>query len=141
MTNLIMLPDEVWNEVSYWTITPKQERPLDRNFISLNHNDRDSYVLMSEDLMNAGGLTCLEYHIYLHLYPEDNTAEQIFMLDVPFLICGPGGPTPEQEAAEMPEVRLTECAPVDYQDQPKVFEALLSLESKGYINIERKQPD
>lgn len=139
MRKFIRIPDETWCDVGYWLISPKSNNGLDRNFITLNHDERNGYILISENLMNASGLTCLEHHILLNLSPEENEAEHVFMLEVPFLICGPDGPTKEQQEADVPEITISQSAPLDYLDQPKVLEALLSLEKKGHIVISREQ--
>lgn len=141
MSELKLLADDTWAEVSYWTFEPMATMPRDRENITFNHNDRESYVLLSEFIMNMPGMTCLEHFIFSRLYPGQNEAEQVFMLDIPFLIVGPGGLSEEQLSATPPPITLFKGAPYEFDDQQKVLEALLSLESKGLITITRNKPN
>lgn len=133
MSHLIELSDETWNKVSDWNVTPKLQSSLDRDYMTFNHDDRNGYLLISEQLMEIQGLNCLEFHIFIHLQRDQSNLETILMLDLPIFI---GTPTTKQEA-EMAATTLFAGAPPEYLDQPKVLEAVLSLESKGLIVIER----
>lgn len=139
MSELKLLPDEIWSKVGYWTFKLNTTSTLDRNFINFNHDDRSGYMLVSEDLLERPGLTCLEFHILIRIRASGNEAEEMFMLDIPFMICGPSGPTQAQLDAKMPDVTLCESAPIDYLDQNKVLEALINLETKGLIIINRNE--
>ncbi len=137
MNNIIHLSDDVWSEIGSWKVAPKGVKHLDHSSISFNHDDRDTYMLFSESLLETNGLSCLEFHILIKLFREGNDIQDLFMLDFPFLICGSEGLTQEQLDAEPPEATLYESAPLEYLDQPKVLEAILNLEKKGLIIISR----
>ncbi len=135
MSKLLRLSEDVWENIWHWNIIPIGKSSLDHNYISLNHNDAYGYKLISEQMLSQKSLNCLEFHILINLHFEENSMENVLMLDVPFMVCGMGGPTEEQLAAEAPEITLYDSAPIEYLDQPKVLEAILSLEKKGHIKI------
>ena len=137
MSKFIELPTNVWNEVLYWEVEPKRINHHDRDNISFNGDH--GYTLLSDDLLLMGGLSCLEYHIFINLYPEKSDLVDALMSNIPFIICGPGGPTQKQKDMETTPPKLDESAPIEYLDQPKVLEAILSLEKKGHITIIRNK--
>lgn len=137
MRNFKPLSDEVWSDVFGWLITPQRLAALDRSYMTFNHDDHNGYVLISENLMETAGLSCLEFHIYIRLGLGENEMQSVLMLDLPFIICGPGGPSNRQLETEAPETKLFESAPLEYLNQQNVLDAILSLEAKGLIIIER----